>query len=330
MRSTLRTATLAVAMIATAALAGCSATTAEPADTEEAAASNGEWPRIIEHAAGTTEITEEPLVIVSTSVSLTGSLLSIDAPLVASAATSVNPLTDDQGFFIQWADIADERGVEVLYPNLELDLEAIELYEPDLIIGSSVGGDATIEAYDQLSEIAPTILLDYGSAPWTEITETLGEVTGLEANAAAVVDDFDAYVAEQAALVEPPAGPVALISYQGADGIGLFMPESPQASILTDMGFEYTEVPTDLASQVRSDAAFFTAENTPAALDGVETLFAIPLGGDPTEAIESDPLLANQTAVANGDLYITPVTTFRLDYYSATQFVDYLVAQFGA
>mgnify|MGYP001678707054 CR=1 FL=1 len=34
---------------------------------------------------------------------------------MASAATSPSPLTDDKGFFKQWASVADERGVEVPY-----------------------------------------------------------------------------------------------------------------------------------------------------------------------------------------------------------------------
>ncbi len=330
MRSTLRSTAAAIVAVAALALAGCAAEAAESTESDEASAASGDWPRVIEHDAGTTEIAEQPLVIVSTSVSLTGSLLAIDAPLAASAATSVNPLTDDQGFFTQWADVAAERGVEVLYPNLELDLEAIELYEPDLIIGSTIGGDSTLEAYEQLSEIAPTVMLNYGAAPWTELTEILGEATGLEANAAAVVETFDAYVAERAAQIEVPEGDSALITYQGVDGIGLFMPESPQGAILADLGFEYLEVPTELASQTRADASFFTAENTPVVLEDVQTLFAIPVGGDPSEAITADPLLANQPAIANDELYIVPVTSFRLDYYSATLLVDYLVEQFGA
>ena len=45
-----------------------------------------------------------PQRIVSTSVTITGTLLAIDAPVVASGATSPNPLVaDKQGFFTQWS-----------------------------------------------------------------------------------------------------------------------------------------------------------------------------------------------------------------------------------
>ncbi|MGB4778074.1 Fe2+-enterobactin ABC transporter substrate-binding protein [Microbacterium sp.] len=315
---------------ATLALTACSAPaeSADPGTTEPAAADDS-WPRTITHDAGETEIPAQPLTIVSTSVSITGTLLAIEAPLVASAATSVNPLTDDKGFFSQWADIADERGVEVLYPNLELDIEAIEAIAPDLIIGSTVGGDATLEAYDQLSEIAPTVLFDYGSKPWDELAAVLGEATGLEENATAAVADFDAYLAEKAEAITVPDQPTALISYQGAEGIGMFSGQSPQARIFEALGFEWAEIPTDLASQTRGDASFFTAENTPAALEGAQTLFAIPVGGDPTQALTSDPLLANQPAIQNERLFITQATAFRIDPFSARQLADTLVELFG-
>ena len=51
----------------------------------------------------------------STTPSVTGILLAMDAPLVASAATTPSRLTDAKGFFSQWAKVADQRGVEVLY-----------------------------------------------------------------------------------------------------------------------------------------------------------------------------------------------------------------------
>ncbi len=67
----------------------------------------------------------KPARIVSTTPSVTGILLAMDAPLVASAATTPSRLTDAKGFFSQWAKVADQRGVEVLYRNLRFDIEAV-------------------------------------------------------------------------------------------------------------------------------------------------------------------------------------------------------------
>lgn len=292
-------------------------------------AAAGEWPRTIEHESGTTEIPEEPTVVVSTSITLTGTLLAIDAPVSASAATGTGPLTDDQGFFAQWADVADERGVEVLYPNLELDIEAIEALEPDLIIGSSVGADATVDSYDQLSEIAPTIMLDYGAHTWQDLALTLGEATGSEEGAEVALDDFQTYIDEAAASLTIPGQPATALAYNGADGGGTFSAESSQAAILTGLGFDYVVGPEELADEVRSDVSFFTAENLPAALAEPEVVFVIAGGDEDADALVNDPLLANTPAVANGQVFPAGPTSFRIDYFSGKQMIDAIVAELG-
>jgi iron complex transport system substrate-binding protein len=74
------------------------------------------FPRTVEHEGGTTEIPAAPQRVVSASVSLTGNLLAIDAPLVASGATQPNsPVGDEQGFFRQWGEVAAD-GASSLSP----------------------------------------------------------------------------------------------------------------------------------------------------------------------------------------------------------------------
>src|SRR5699024_12443942 len=153
------------------------------------------------------------------------------APVVASSASRPGPLSDASGFVSQWSDVAAEQGVEVRYPNLELDLEAVDALAPDLIIGSSIGQDATVDAYDQLSEIAPTVMLDYGSNSWEELATTPGEATGLEDEAAATVQDFENYVSSAADKIQVPDGPVTALTYNGADGGRMFTESSAQATI---------------------------------------------------------------------------------------------------
>lgn len=66
-----------------------------------------DWPRQIADSRGTHTLESQPLRIVSTSVTLTGSLLAIDAPVVASGATTPNNrVADAQGFLRQWGDVA--------------------------------------------------------------------------------------------------------------------------------------------------------------------------------------------------------------------------------
>lgn len=298
------------------------------------ASADAGWPRTIEHAAGSTTIEARPVRIVSTSPSVTGSLLAIDAPLVASAATAPSALTDERGFFTQWAQVAQERKVEVLYANLELDLDAIDLFEPDLIIGSVNGGDATRDAYAQLSDIAPTVLVDYGTVTWQDLTTTLGKVTGLEDKAAATVASYDTWVAVKAKEVKQPVQPVTALVYLGADGIWAFGDSSPQAQLLTSLGFTYQALPKDLLANQMPGANgvdIVTAENMPAALAQSQTLFPVALGGrDPVATLKAEPLLANQPAIASGRVYSMGAEAFRLDYYSARNTVELLVKTLGS
>lgn len=325
-----RSAALALCA-AVALLTGCSAG-ADDGD-QASGAGDGAWPRTIEHAAGSTVIPSAPKRIVSTSPSLTGSLLAIDAPLVATAAAPKTSLTDDKGFFTQWAKVADERGVEVLYPNMELDLDAIDEMEPDLIIGSVNGADTTVDAYAQLSQIAPTVLLDYGTQSWQTITEKLGRATGLESSATEVLSGYDTWIAEQREKVALPPQPVAAMIYLGADGAWVFAPDSPQAQLLTSLGFDYARLPEQFVSENKAGAngvQIVSAENMAGAFGQAQTLFVdAPGGRAAVDEFRGDRLVANLPAVTAKRVHPLGAESFRLDYYSARNTVEAIVDTFG-
>ncbi|GAA4771408.1 Fe2+-enterobactin ABC transporter substrate-binding protein [Microbacterium gilvum] len=328
-RTIRRSAAFAVAGTLALAAAGCSA----PADDAATAADEGSWPRTIEHELGETTIEAQPENIVSTSITLTGTLLAIDAPLTASAATTPDgELTDDQGFFAQWADVADERGVGVLYPGLELDLEAVIAAAPDLIVISTTGADATAEAYDQLSEIAPVVAVNYGDKSWQDVADILGEATGLEDEADAAVASYDAEVAEVADTIEVPEGEANAIVYYGTENDVAFAKlGGPHADLLEALGFTIADAPDELdtAPTERQDFAFVSIENAVATLTG-ETVFLVN-GDDDTKAdLLDEALFANAPAVESGAVHPLGATSFRIDYYSALDVVHTIAADFGA
>ena len=329
-----RLSALIAAAACTLLLAACGSPASDSAKPESSAASaeSGSWPRSEKHELGTTEIAKKPMRIVSTSPSITGSLLAIDAPVVASAATTVSPLTDDRGFFTQWADVAEERGVEVAYKNLKIDIDRIDALEPDLIIGSANGGDATADAYAQLSEIAPTVMLDYSSSTWQDLTTRLAGITGLEHQAEERIAEYDTWVAGQAKRIALPKQPTTALVYMGADGSWAFTPESPQGQLLASLGFTYQPV----AKQFRTDGQggrgvdILTSENSAAGLAEAQTVLTVAMGGgDPVAEFTGDPLLANQPAVAGKRVYSLGTQAFRLDYYSAKRTVELLVKTFA-
>ena len=143
-----------------------------------------DWPRQITDSRGPHTLESQPLRIVSTSVTLTGSLLAIDAPVVASGATTPNNrVADGQGFLRQWSDVAKARKLSRLYIG-EPSAEAVAAQMPDLILISATGGDSAMMLYDQLSTIAPTLIINYDDKSWQALLIQLGEITGHEKQAA--------------------------------------------------------------------------------------------------------------------------------------------------
>ncbi|EQC00248.1 iron-enterobactin transporter periplasmic binding protein [Photorhabdus temperata subsp. temperata M1021] len=86
---------------------------------------------------------------------------------------------------------------------------------PDLIVVSVSGADSAYAQVEQLKQIAPTIILDYGKQTWQDLATELGKATGLEDKVAARITGFDNYLAECRAKIAIPEGKVNIISYAG-------------------------------------------------------------------------------------------------------------------
>lgn len=156
--------------------AACSSEESGATSNEDSAASGegateadgGEWPRTIETDDGELTLESQPERIVSTSVTLTGSLLAVDAPVIATGVTgeNVEDLSDENGFLIQWSEEAKEAGVEKLWDNTAPDAEKAVGYAPDLIVVSKKSGDSAFDQIDRLEQIVPGLVVDYSDASW--------------------------------------------------------------------------------------------------------------------------------------------------------------------
>lgn len=110
----------------------------------------------------------------------------------------------------------DPSGVEWVGRYGEPDLEAIAALNPDLIIGARTDE----EIYDQLSSIAPTVLMDpWRDAPLREIMMDYAEVFGLEE----AVDRLESQYEENLARLREAAGDpseivISLISTAASGG----------------------------------------------------------------------------------------------------------------
>lgn len=324
--------TLVAAIAASAlALTACSSSGTTTEETSSASA-DGEWPRTVTHELGDLTLEAAPERIVSTSPSVTGTLLAMDAPVIATAATTVSDITDDKGFFSQWADVADEKGVEVLYDNLEFDLEALIAAEPDLVVVSTSGADSVADHYDEIAELFPTIAVDYSGQSWQDLATQLGDAIGDEDGAEAAIDDFDEYSAAAAEKIEAPEGGIAIASWgSNYEQIGVGKTTGPQADVFEALGITVNEADEslDASEQPRDDFAFVAPENTTAALSG-DAIFLLAAGDDVAAEFMADPTLQNLDAVKSGSVYGLGLTSFRVDYYSGKAIIDVVVGVFGA
>ena len=292
-----------------------------------------DWPRQITDSHGVHTLEQKPMRIVSTSVTLTGSLLAIDAPVIASGATTPNNrVADAQGFLRQWGDVAKARKVTRLYIG-EPSAEAVAAQMPDLILISATGGDSALALYDQLSTIAPTLVINYDDKSWQALLTQLGGITGNEQQAAARIAEFDKQLATVKQQIKLPPQPVSALVYTAAaHSANLWTSESAQGQFLQQLGFALATLPPGLhASQSqgkRHDIIQLGGESLASGLNG-ESLFLFAGDEKDADAIYANPLLAHLPAVKNKHVYALGSETFRLDYYSATRVLARLAALFG-
>lgn len=315
---------ITVAAVAVLATVGCSSTS-DTDPTEPAAAQATGWPRTFTNADGTTtEIPKKPEAIVSTSASVTGTLLAFDAPVVASGSGATGE------FFAQWAEVADERDVTNLWPAGKVDLEAVYAHAPDLVVVSATGADSLVDQVDELRAIAPTIVVDYGGQTWQELAVTLGQATGLAAEAEQTVAAFDDYVQEAASKIQVPDGDANVVSFNGAGQSNpIARRDSAQAQLLSDLGFtiEDPNPEWNTRSQLREDFVWTAYENLTTLT--AETTFILSKDDAGARAFTEDPVLANVPSVEQGQVYGLGLNSFRVDRYSATEIVDSVVARFA-
>lgn len=304
----------------------------EVAETSPTVASSGEWPRTVDTADGPVTLDAQPERIVSTSVTLTGSLLALDAPLIGTGAQPTSSTTDERGLFSQWADVATERGVDTLYQG-EVNIERITAAAPDLIVISASGADSTKDRYEVLSQIAPTLVFDYTDKSWQEMTTQLAEAIGAEDRAAELIAEFDTKVEDARAAIAPAlaeSNDVNILTYNSPEDSRIFTAVSAQGQLAERLGLVTAPLPENIANADkgvmagRADVVPVGVENLSRALPGATT-FIISAQQSAADAMKADPLLAETPSVQTGNVYALGFDSFRLDYYSANNVVDRIV-----
>jgi len=168
-------------------LTGCGAN--QPADTNSKEAEENTATRIVQHFMGETEIPEEPKRVVT--IQYTGQALALGVIPVGVPEWHLN------NHYLK----EHLNGVESLGSE-EVSLEKILALKPDLIIGS----DGEKDIYEDLSKIAPTVLI-----PWMEYDvdghlEVVADILGKKDEAKVWQKDFNELAEEQKQAIKQYVG----------------------------------------------------------------------------------------------------------------------------
>lgn len=229
----MRLALAALALPTAPGLAALLALAPLPATAQEACP---EGQRPFAHAQGEACIPEAPERIAALRHDqIATPLLDIGAPVVASQMERM----EDGAAYVRGAsdifgqDVVDAAGLIDIGAGNPLDLEAIAAASPDLIIGRVWEA----EAYDQLSAIAPTVIVP-DNLPYLDHLAFLAEAAGSSGSYEARLDRYRARVEEARAVIGDPSA-ITLSRFDlWEDGLWFYPNWGAVDQVIDDLGFD--------------------------------------------------------------------------------------------
>lgn len=248
--------------------------------------------REITHAMGTTDVPDDPQRVVILTNEGTEALLALGVTPVG----AVRSWTGDP-----WYGHIDARmdGVEVVGTESGVNLELVAALEPDLIIGNRMRQE---KIYDQLSAIAPTVMSEQLRGNWKINFELYADALGRSEAGDAVMDGFDARVAElSGALGEATGEKVSVVRFLPGQ-IRIYQLDSFSGVLLGQLGFDRPE------NQKVEDFALVVGKESIPDMDGDRIFhFTYDTGDGEGEALAaevlSDPLWQTLSAVRQGRVH---------------------------
>ena len=321
---------LAAVALCAGALAGCgNDSSADPDD------SGTESTHVVTTPQGKVDVPDDPERVVVLNHALAGYLYELDVPVTAITPEVAD--SDEREFSPFWEDQAEEAGTEFLpWTSNGYSMESILEMDPDLIIGGGLGFPyaQAVEAYDDLSKIAPTVLVDDKLGTWQEQFSFLAEDVFDDADRFAQLEkEYEDRVAEVKNAITIPPTPVAYLSFT-SDNVAYGVVEStglPQE--LARLGFKPAPIfeRNDLPAYGGTNDMF---EISPEIVDEVitaPTVFTVGFNGDTVDldALRKDPIYAALPAFENDNVYDLPYWTLRADYHETMGLLDHIEKEFG-
>jgi iron complex transport system substrate-binding protein len=299
-------AALSAAALGVGLLAGCGSDSDDPADKaggDAPAGAGGTFPVTVEHAFGTTKVTEAPKRVVSVGYTDDQTVLAFGIKPVGMVDQYPNPAGQSPDINTQWPWVKDKWGdtePEVVMKNGDdgPNYEKIAALRPDLIV--AVYSEIDQAGYDKLSKIAPTVARtktekEPFSAPWQDnalhIAKALGKAEEGEKMVADIQAKLDTAKKEHPEFADRTA--VVLSWYEKS--VAPFTSTDVRGRLVTGLGFKYqTEI-----DKVAGGDFYTTLSPERVDLVDVDRVFVINDQAD-QEALKEFELFANLDAVKNG------------------------------
>ncbi|MCF1592164.1 iron-siderophore ABC transporter substrate-binding protein [Streptomyces muensis] len=300
-------AMLSAATLGVGLLAGCGSESdsADKASDNTSTTAAGAFPVSVEHAFGTTKITEAPKRVVTVGYTDDQTVLAFGIKPVGMTDQYPNPAGQSPDINTQWPWVKDKWGdskPEVIMKNGDNgpNFEKIAALRPDLII--AVYSEIDQAGYDKLSKIAPTVGRTKAekepfSAPWQDnalqIAKALGKADEGEKMVADIQGKLDAAKKDHPEFADQTA--VALSWYE--DSVAPFTSTDVRGRLVSGIGFKYQSEIDKVA-----DGSFYT-KLSPERIDlvDVDHIFVINDKAD-TDALKKFKLFANLDAVKKGNV----------------------------
>lgn len=257
--------------------------------------------RTVSHAAGTTEVPADPQRIVTTTdQNALLPLLELGVRPVGSAGV----LSEDGEPVFRRTDGFDTSGIEFTGPFLEPNLEKVASLRPDLVVGYEIQEDF----YDDLSAIAPTVLVQIFDRPLTEALVEFGQLVGEEEKARQFEADYEARIAELREALGDRLDTLS-VSVLGPGDPGTFgRGDAGQAigTVMDDLGL------LRLSAQLADDGeTSYSLEEISAR--SADVVLVLDFTGDQQDpgltAVLDSPTYARLPAVAAGQAHVVDGTT---------------------
>lgn len=293
-----RRAVRATAALVTAGLlaltVACGGGSADTSDAASGGSADTAFPRTVATAKGDVTISKRPKRVVVLDTAELDSVTLLGITPVGAIPAHLSDAAEFPGYLAEAT-----RGTTIVGTSAEPQLDVIASLKPDLILSNKIRHD---KIYNQLTQIAPTVLTETTGTPWKENIALHAKALGEEKKAAELLATYESRAGTLGeAIIAANGGQIPTISVVRfmAGKIRMYQKANFSGVVLADMGLarppsqnadEFdNEIGPELIDKADADAVFVTTALSPEKTQ--------------KQGTQTSPLWTQMSAVQNGKIF---------------------------